>query len=53
MKRPSAFRNPIALVVQGFIAAAFVFVAVDPTVVGAGAPGNDAQATARLAELTR
>jgi len=53
VKRPSAFRNPVALVVQGFIAAAFVFVAVDPTVVGAGAPGKDAQATARLAELTR
>jgi len=53
VRRPSAFRHPFALVAQGFIAAAFVFVAVDPTVVGADAPANDAQATTRLKELTR
>lgn len=53
MRRPSAFRHPFALVAQGFIAAAIVFVAVDPSVVGAGAPGNETQATAQLKELTR
>jgi poly-gamma-glutamate capsule biosynthesis protein CapA/YwtB (metallophosphatase superfamily) len=53
VKRPSRLSHPFALVSQGFIAAALVFVAVDPTLVGAGASRNDAQATAQLAELTR
>jgi hypothetical protein len=53
VKRPSGFHHPFALVAQGFIAAALVLVAVDPSVVSAGSPRNDAEATARLAELTR
>jgi hypothetical protein len=53
VKRPSRLGHPFALVTQGFIAAALVFVAVDPTLVGSAASRNDAVATARLAELTR
>jgi hypothetical protein len=53
VKSPSRFSHPFALVAQGFIAAALVFVAVDPTLVGSGASVNDALATAQLAELTR
>ena len=53
MKRPTRFSHPFALVAQGFLAAALLFVSVDPTVVGSGAAQNDARAAALLAELTR
>ena len=53
MKSPKRLSHPFALVAQGFIAAALVFVAVDPALVGSGASMNDALATAQLAELTR
>jgi len=53
VKRPSRLSHPFALVAHGFVAAALVFVAVDPALVGSGASRNDAVATAQLAELTR
>jgi len=53
VSRQSRFRHPFALVAQGFLAAALVFVIADPTVTGSAAAHNDAQATALLAELTR
>jgi len=53
VRRPSRFSHPFALVAQGFLAAALLFVAADPTVVGSNGTGNDARATALLAELTR
>jgi len=51
VKRPSRLRHPFALVAQGFLAAALVFAAFDPTLVGSGSAGDEAQANALLAEL--
>jgi hypothetical protein len=53
VNRQSRLRHPFALVAQGFLAAALVFVVADPTVTGSASTGNDAQAAALLAELTR
>jgi hypothetical protein len=49
----SKLRSPMALVVEGFLGGALLFVAANPTFVHSDSARADAQATALVKELTR
>ena len=49
----SKLRNPVALVVEGFLAGAILFAALTPGVVHGRSAAADAQASALVKELTR
>jgi hypothetical protein len=46
-------QNPVALVVEGFLAGALLFGAVNPSFLHPASSQADAQATALVQELTR
>ncbi|HEY0412396.1 MAG TPA: hypothetical protein VGD66_04570 [Allosphingosinicella sp.] len=53
MKLLKALGNPVALVVEGFLAGALVFVAANPAVLHPGAADASARTDAIVQELTR
>lgn len=53
MKMLSKLGNPVALVVEGFVAGALLFAATNPLLLHADAGRADAQTAALVQELTR
>lgn len=49
----SKLRSPVALVVEGFVAGALLFVTLSPGVLHDRSSASDAQAAALVRELTR
>jgi hypothetical protein len=53
MKLLTKLGNPVALVVEGFVAGALLFAASNPAMLHADSARADAQAAALVQELTR
>ena len=53
MKLLSKLKNPVALVIEGFLAGALLFTATNPALLHSDSGGADAEAAALVKELTR
>ena len=53
MKLLSKLGNPVALVIEGFLAGALLFTATNPALLHSDSAGADARSAALVQELTR